>query len=117
MPLDASDPLTCASVRDGNLYLAREVCERFLPNAESVALLRRQGEHGESELLILPLTRESGGGLLLKIRNAHGDRVVHAQEFFRTQGYVEDAATQQVAMRWSEPAAALILSGVARVSD
>ena len=116
MPLEANDPLTCASVRSGNVYLSREACACFLPGAESVALLRRQGENGDNELLILPLTRESGGGLLLKVRNARGDRVVHAQEFFRTQGYVEDAATQQVAMRWSDSAAALILSGVAWVS-
>ena len=101
------EPLASAGVSAGNLYLAREACERYLAGAESVALLSRDGE-----LLILPLTRESGGGLLLKVRNARGDRVIHAQEFFRAHGYAEDFAPRRVAMRWEQAAAALVLSGV-----
>ena len=106
---DDADPLAGATVASANLYLAREACERYLPGIESVALLSR-----DAQLLILPLTRESGGGLLLKIRNARGDRVIHAQEFFRVHGYAETPAPQRVAMHWDGDAAALVLSGVPR---
>lgn len=105
------DPLAAAGVSGGNVYLSCEACERFLPGIESVALLGR-----EDRVLIVPLTRDSGGGLLLKIRNARGDRVIHAQEFFRTHGYVEDFTVVQAAMRWDESAAALALSGIARLA-
>ena len=102
------DPLASAGVCAGSLHLSREACERFLPSAASIALLRRG-----PDVLILPLTRESGGGLLLKVRNARGDRVIHAQEFFRTHGCAEDFAARRVAMRWDETAAALVLEGLA----
>lgn len=32
--------------------------------------------------------QESGGGLLLKIKNVKGDRIVHALEFFQQYGTV-----------------------------
>ncbi len=108
-PSGPDDPLTGATVAAGNLYLAHEACEHYLPGTLSVALLHRDGA-----VLVLPLTRESGGGLLLKIRNARGDRVIHAQEFFRTQGYVESFEALRVAMRWDPDAAALVLTGIPR---
>ena len=104
---DGEDLLASAGVAAGNLHLAREACERYLPGIESVALLNRDGA-----VLIVPLTRESGGGLLLKVRNARGDRVIHAQEFFRTHGYAEDFTPCRVPMQWDEAAAALVLSDV-----
>ncbi|MES2957643.1 MAG: hypothetical protein V4792_05610 [Pseudomonadota bacterium] len=103
------DPLASAGVAAGNLHLSREACGRYLAGIESVALLDRDGQ-----LLILPLTRESGGGLLLKVRNARGDRVIHAQEFFRNHGYRETFAPRHVPMHWDEAAAALVLTGLER---
>ena len=103
------DPLATALVSAGNLYLSSEACARYLPGVESIALL----EH-DAQVLIVPLTRASGGGLLLKVRNARGDRVVHAQEFFRTHGYVESFETRSVPMRWDEATAALVLANVPR---
>lgn len=102
-----ADGLASAGVAAGNLHLSREACERWLNGIETVALLSR-----DAQVLIVPLTRESGGGLLLKVRNARGDRVIHAQEFFRTHGFAEDFAAHRVAMRWDESAAALVLSGL-----
>ncbi len=67
----------------------------------------------------MPLTRDSAGGLLLKRRNARGDRVIHAQEFFRTQGYLEDFEAHEVPLRWRDEFAALELVGLprSRVAD
>jgi hydrogenase maturation protease len=93
-----------AEVARGNIYLSRESCDTFLPGTRAIALLQR-----EARILILPLTTESGSGLLLKIRNARGDRVIHAQEFFRDRGYVEDFETRRVSLQWDSAAAGLVL--------
>jgi hypothetical protein len=42
---------------------------------------------------LLPL-RAGAGGLQVKLRNARGDRVVEAQEFFRQQGLEDDPAAR-----------------------
>lgn len=88
----------------GNLYLSRETCEACLLGIQAVALLDRT-----DHVLIVPLLPESGGGLLLKVRNAHGDRVIHAQEFFREKGYLEDFEERNFPLYWSEELAALVL--------
>lgn len=106
------DGLASARVSAGNLHLSREACERWLPGVETVALLKR-----DAQVVIVPLMRESGGGLLLKVRNARGDRVIHAQEFFRVHGFAEDFGSRRVAMRWDESSAALMLSGVPLATD
>ncbi len=89
----------------GNIYLALEICDAYFPNMQSVALIRR-----EDRILIVPLMQESGGGLLLKIRNARGDRVIHAQEFFRAHGLDEDVRARTVPVLWSSESAALTVS-------
>ena len=94
-------------VAGGNLYLSRETCAAHLPGAASVALLHRDGR-----LWIVPLAPDSAGGLLLKVRNARGDRVVHAQEFFRQHGFAEDFAEVRCAARWDAAAAALVVDDV-----
>jgi hydrogenase maturation protease len=96
------------SVAHGNLYLPREICDAYLPGVQSVALLRR-----DDEVLIVPLTRQSAGGLLLKQRNARGDRVIHAQEFFRANGLRETSDSRPMRVHWSREAAALIVRGLA----
>jgi hypothetical protein len=98
------------TVSKGNLYLSREVCDSHLRGIEAVALLERDGQ-----VMIVPLLPESGGGLLLKIRNAHGDRVIHAQEFFREKGYLEDFEERRFAMRWSAEAAALVIASIPKL--
>lgn len=90
-----------------NVYLAREVCDACFPDVEAVALLLR-----DERVHVVPLIRDSAGGVLLKIRNARGDRVLHAQEFFRTHGLAEDRDPQQIAARWSAEVAALVLDDV-----
>lgn len=97
------------TVARGNIYLAREVCDTYFPEMNSVALLEREGR-----LLIVPLIAESSGGLLLKLRNARGDRVLHAQEFFRGQGYVEDFEERNCPVIWRAELAALEIMGVPR---
>jgi hypothetical protein len=103
---------TGAAVAAGNLYLSCEVCQRFLPGIDSVALIRR-----DNRVLIVPLTRESGGGLLLKYRNSRGDRVIQAQEFFRSHALSEARDSRRVAIQWDDSAAALVLTDLTRDSN
>lgn len=100
-----ADSFASVSVARGNIYLAREICDRYFSGALSVALLARA-----EQILIMPLTRESGGGLLLKMRNARGDRIVHAQEFFREQGLLENMQERKVSIHWNEESAALVIA-------
>lgn len=88
----------------GNLYLSRELCDARLAGVAAVALLVREGR-----VMIVPLAGQSPGGLLLKQRNSRGDRVIHAQEFFRTQGIAESFEDRRYAARWDESVAALVV--------
>lgn len=106
----AAPPSISVTVARGNLYLSRETCESCLGGIESVALLDRDGR-----LMVVPLMPESAGGLLLKIRNARGDRVIHAQEFFREKGYLEDFQERIFPAHWDADAAALVIAAVPKV--
>ena len=105
-------PSLSVTVARGNLYLSREVCDACFGGVESVALLERDGQ-----LLVVPLTPQSGGGLLLKIRNARGDRVVHAQEFLREKGYLEDFQERSFSACWNADSAALAITGLPKESS
>ena len=94
------------TVARGNLYLTREICDTYLPGVASVALLARDGD-----VLIVPLIQLSAGGLLLKQRNARGDRVIHAQEFFRNAGLPEEFEPRTMPVHWSRDSAALVVAG------
>ncbi len=74
------DSIGRIEVRAGRVHIPIEVYERALPGCPALALLVRDGQW-----LLLPLLG-GAGGLQIKIRNARGDRVVEAQEFFRGQG-------------------------------
>ena len=95
------------TVARGNIYVPLEVCEVYFKGIESVALLPH-----EEGVLLIPLLQQSAGGMLLKIRNLRGDRVVHAQEFWRFQGYAEDFDDCAYPVRWLSERAALLLRGI-----
>lgn len=71
-------------VARGNIYVPLETYETYFKNIESVALLPH-----EKGILLFPLIQQSAGGLILKIKNLRGDRVVHSQEFFRNNNLEE----------------------------
>ena len=95
----------------GNFYLPREICDTYLPGVVSVALLLRN-----DEVMIVPLAGQSAGGLLLNQRNARGDRVIHAQEFFRNKNLPEELEVRTVPVHWSPDSAALVVRGLKRVA-
>jgi hypothetical protein len=102
MPVNSASPGIVLA--RGNFYLSRELCETYLPGITAVALLERAGA-----ILIVPLAPSSAGGLLLKQRNARGDRVIQAQEFVRDKGLPEEFEPRTVAVHWNPDSHALSL--------
>jgi hypothetical protein len=92
------------AVARGNLYLSLELYETYFSGVDCVAL----SPHPEGALII-PLIRQSAGGLLLKIRNLRGDRVIHAQEFWRQNGFAESFDERRRNTRWLSDRAALLV--------
>ena len=90
------------TLRNGALYLTREIYDRYLTGLETVILLRRDGD-----LCILPVHQAAAGGYLLKVRNKAGDRVVYAPDFFREQNVDEDVALE-LPVIWSSERGALV---------
>jgi hypothetical protein len=95
------------TVARGNIYVPLEVHETYFKGIVSVALLPH-----EEGVLLIPLIQQSAGGLLLKIKNLRGDRVIHAQEFWRQHGYPEKFSERGYPVRWNRERAALLLVGI-----
>jgi hypothetical protein len=89
--------------REGRLYFAQPAFERYLAGSGGVVLLREA-----RDLLVLPVRHSAAGGFIPKIRNAAGDRVVNAADFFREQGLEKDA-NWSGGIAWNEERAALVL--------
>ena len=102
----APSPTYQISIARGNIYLPLEVCDVYFQGIENVALLAH-----EAGLLIIPLMQNAAGGSLLKVKNLRGDRVVHAQEFWRQHGYNEEFEERIFPVRWESKRAALLVSG------
>ena len=107
VPAGVTAPGFEVTIRRGNIYLSRELCDAHLAGAGSIALVVRDGR-----TLIVPLIQQSAGGMLLKIRNARGDRVLHAQEFLREQGVPEDFTERRFAVGWISELSALAITGL-----
>lgn len=99
-------------IAKGSIYLSSELCQRYLPNINAIALLIR-----DNQVYLLPLHSTTAGGMLLKIRNAHGDCVAHALEFLRTIGIDADSPEQTYPARWITEFAGLQLVGLKTSTD
>jgi hypothetical protein len=91
------------TLKNGNLYLNSELYDTYFNTINAVALLKQ-----ESIFLIMPV-QQAGGGLLLKIKNAKGDRIVHAIEFFQQYITITDEAIP-LNVEWSSELCALTFS-------
>ena len=105
-----SDDVADAAVvtlNHGSLHLPHALCERHFRQTAAVALLVHEGR-----VMVVPLAPDSAGGLLLKLRNARGDRVVQAQEFLRQHGVIDEFGERRLSARWCPEMAALELEGL-----
>ena len=98
-----------AAVRigDGRIVLPRATYELYLAGAGSAALVERDGQ-----AFVLPLAGPVAGGLLLKQRNAAGDRVMLAEDFLAARGLGRFSAEREFAVRWVADAGALLIEGL-----
>ena len=88
-------------IKNGNLYIDHALYDTHLSPADSVVLLLK-----ECTYYILPV-QQTAGGLLMKVRNIRGDRVIHAQEFLQGNG-IDDNCEIAINVQWDAQAAALI---------
>lgn len=88
----------------GNIYVPFAAYEKYFKNIEAIALLPH-----ENGILIFPLIQQSAGGLILKVRNLQGDRIIHAQEFFRNNNYVESFEEIICDVMWNSERHALLV--------
>lgn len=86
----------------GSLYLDCATCDRYFTGLETIILIA-----DGPDLVILPVRHAAAGGYLLKRRNAAGDRVVNAADFFRSHG-VDDADVVETQATWSTEKGGLI---------
>lgn len=104
---DSSQARHCVRIARGSFYLDHELCELYLPGIKSIAPLSREGQ-----VYLLPLLGTAAGGLLLKLRNVRGDRVVHAPEYLRALGIDAEAPERSVPVRWISELGGLLLEGL-----
>lgn len=94
------------SIGRGRVCVPRETCEVYLPGISSAALIERDGQ-----VLLLPLRGPVAGGMLLKQRNLHGDRVMLASDFLAERGVDPFAAERDFNVSWVTAAGALLIEG------
>lgn len=99
--LPASLDQLSVHVRHGNLYLEASLYKKYFPDLQSAILMKK-----DTTLFILPVINANAGGLLMKIRNAQGDRVIHAQEFFRDNA-IDESLDQLVPVFWDRNSSGL----------
>ena len=91
--------------KNGNLYLDSQLYETYFSGIDSVVLIKKV-----SLVLMMPV-QQAGGGLLMKIKNAKGDRIVHALEFFQQHGLVIEMDKEiMLDVKWNAEMAALTFS-------
>lgn len=105
---DQTLPLSI-TLKSGRLYFGQAVYDRYFAGLASVILMRR-----EADLLIMPVRHAAAGGYVIKIRNAAGDRLVEAMDFFRGQG-LEAHQDGNFPVTWSSEAAALVARNALRM--
>lgn len=91
------------AVKRGAIHLSQEVYTRYF-DARSGAVLFARGE----ELCVMPV-EEIAGGLLVKQKNAKGDRSIDAAELIRARGW-DDLGEHTLTGRWDSELGALAIA-------
>lgn len=104
--MSSAGGIEAVTLARGSLLLPQAVYAHYFSGLDGVALLRRG-----DDLLIMPVRHAAAGGYVLKQRNAAGDRVVCAADFFREQG-LDDNCARRAAPVWRDDLAALTLPGL-----
>ncbi|HVY99799.1 MAG TPA: hydrogenase maturation protease [Dongiaceae bacterium] len=103
-PADATERAAELVLSRGMLQVRRGVYDRYFPGLSTVVLLRRG-----FDLLVMPVHHAASGGYMMKIRNAEGDRVIDAADFFRAYG-LDGPGERRLTARWRRDDAALAVA-------
>ncbi|MBU48021.1 MAG: hypothetical protein CL920_04915 [Deltaproteobacteria bacterium] len=79
----ANQDAVTVHIRRGSIHLTKELVELYFGTRQCVVLFYEQ------DCICLMPVEQMAGGLLLKQRNAHGDRAVDASEFLRLHEWDE----------------------------
>lgn len=90
------------TIKQGKLYLDSELYNLYFAGRETAALIEREGK-----LLLLPIFSQAQGGLLIKIINARGDRLVDGVDILRRMNL--DCQTLTCNISWSSDMAGLLI--------
>lgn len=90
-------------VRRGWIQVPLEMFEAFFDGREGVVPFALEGQ-----LCLMPV-QQVAGGLLVKLRNARGDRAIDAAELLRAHGW-DDQGEYDCSARWESSLGALALS-------
>lgn len=90
------------ALRNGSLYLSAAIYDRYFRGLNTLVMVKR-----DDRLLVMPVHHDGGGGMLVKIRNPSGDRVVHALEFLSFHKL--ENADIELKGQWDSELAALVL--------
>ncbi len=96
---------------DGRVLIDRSTCALYLANAPAAALVERDGQ-----VFLVPLSGPVAGGMLLKQRNAAGDRVLLATDFLAERGLGRFSAEHEFPVRWVAEAGGLLIEGLGPVA-
>ena len=88
-------------IYNGKLYLSGLVYETYFKNIQSVVFLNREGN-----IYLLPVNQAGASGLLLKIINARGDRVINATQQLRAAG-IDNTIKKTARVKWDAGIAGL----------
>jgi len=94
--------MTSIILKNGNLYIDSDVYDTYFNSADSVVLI-----HRESNYFLMPV-QQMAGGLLMKIINTKGDRVVNAIEFLQ-HNKVDSNEARTIEVKWDQNYSALSL--------
>ena len=88
-------------IQGGSFYLDFDVYQACFGGRDAVAVMSR-----EQELLLVALSPGAVGGSLVKIRNARGDRIIHAHELLRRFD-LDGPSAIEIRAEWDPELAAL----------
>lgn len=88
--------LKCQITETGYLQIPAEIAQQYFNTSAVIAIVKNQ------ELLVMPVSYVGAGGLVLKYRNAKGDRSVLLSQFLP-----EDVDIGYREVVWDEEALAL----------
>ena len=86
---------------NGNLYLDFPIYQTYFKSIDHVMLVSKP-----PLVLLMPIRHAGAGGLLLKVRNARGDRVVNVIEFLQSCD-LDVSFSKMLPVIWNEDYAAL----------